>query len=134
MKSRANFPHGVYTSWLKRNISSYCASVSLDVARAGSTHTFVGCPLCWTIWHALDGATIPAEDTDAPVSTLALSSGRDPLFELRDGAQSEPVMGQCGAMGVNREREEGEDALVSSYAPTFARPPSLSPSLLCSFG
>ena len=107
MKSRANFPHRVCTSWLRRNISSYCASVSPDVARAGSTHTFAGCPLCWTGWHALDGATIPAEDMDAPVSTLPLSGGRDPLFESRDGVRSEPVMGWRGAVGVNRKRGGG---------------------------
>ena len=107
MKSRANFPCRVCTSWLDRNISSYCASVSLDVARAGSTCTFVGCPLCWSGWHALDGATIPVEDMDAHVSTLPLSGGRDLLFKSRDGARSEPVMGQCGAMGVNKKRGGG---------------------------
>ena len=70
-----------------------CFSESPGVARAGSTCTFAGGPLYWTGWHALDGATIPVEDTDAPVSTLPLSGGRDSLFESRDGARSEPVMG-----------------------------------------
>ena len=59
MKSRANFPHRVCTSWLRRNISSYCAAVSPDVARIESTCMFVSCPLLWTGWCALDGVTRP---------------------------------------------------------------------------
>ena len=112
MKSRANFPCRVCTSQLKRNISSDCASVSLDVAMTESTCAFPSCLLLRTGWCALDGVIIPLEGTGTSVSIPPLSRGRDPLLMSKDIMRSESMVVRYGVTRVDRKRG-GEDTLVS---------------------
>ena len=118
MKSRASLPCRVCTSWVKRNISSVCTLVTLDVARTGSNCALVGCLLLETKWCALDGVTILVEDANISVSTLPLSGGRNPLLMSKDWMPIGSVDVRHEVTGWNgrKEVEEGKCTLVYAHA------------------